>query len=294
MRIVFIGAVEFSLRTLQHLGAIGASVVGVCTLRQSAFNADHVDLSGHCAEHGIPCIHTEDIHAPAALEWIAGCQPDVIFCFGWSRLLRKPVLELAPLGVVGFHPAALPRNRGRHPIIWALVLGLSETASTFFFMDEGADSGDILSQRSIVIDPQDDARSLYDKVVATALQQIGEFVPQLAAHANPRIPQDVARSNSWRKRGRADGLIDWRMSASSIHNLVRGLTHPYVGAEFQLAGQTCKVWKSRVVAAVPANIEPGKVIGHDEARKPIIKCGEEALCLVETEPEFAPVCGAYL
>jgi len=58
----------------------------------------------------------------------------------------KESLDLPHLGVIDFHPAALPANRGRHPIIWALVLGLQETASTFFFMDEGADSGDIISQ----------------------------------------------------------------------------------------------------------------------------------------------------
>ena len=294
MRIVFIGAVEFSLRALQYLGEHGASVVGVCTLRQSTFNADHVDLSDYCTQKDIPCKYVEDIHAPTTLEWIARCRPDVIFCFGWSRLLRKPVLELAPLGVIGFHPAALPQNRGRHPIVWALVLGLSETASTFFFMDEGADSGDILSQRRIVIDPQDDARSLYDKVVASAIEQIGEFVPQLAKRAYLRTPQDTSQANSWRKRSRADGVIDWRMSANSIHNLVRGLTHPYVGAEFQIGGQTCKVWKSRVVTTASDNIEPGKVIGYDATGKPIVKCGEAALCLVETEPEFVSVCGAYL
>ena len=62
------------------------------------------------------------------------------------------ILDLAPLGIIGFHPAALPRNRGRHPIVWALVLGLEETASTFFFMDKGADTGDILSQEKIKTD----------------------------------------------------------------------------------------------------------------------------------------------
>jgi methionyl-tRNA formyltransferase len=294
MRIVFVGSVEFSLHALQHLGVIGASVVGVCTLRQSVVNADHVDLSNYCAQNNIPCIYAQDMHAPVSLDWIANCQPDVIFCFGWSQLLKKSVLELAPLGVIGFHPAALPNNRGRHPIVWALVLGLKETASTFFFMDEGADSGDILSQRSIVIDPHDDARSLYDKVVATALKQIGEFVPQLTARAYPRIPQDAAQSNIWRKRGRTDGLIDWRMSAHSIHNLVRALTGPYVGAELHLDGQFYKVWKSRIVTDIPANIEPGKVIGYDATGSPIVKCGEQALCLMETEPEFAPASGTYL
>jgi methionyl-tRNA formyltransferase len=83
------------------------------------------------------------------------------------------------LGVVGFHPAALPENRGRHPLIWALVLGLEETASTFFFMDEGADSGDLLSQRRISIEPADDAGSLYARITEVAMCQIREFVPLL-------------------------------------------------------------------------------------------------------------------
>ena len=294
MRIVFIGSVEFSLHALRHLREIGASVVGVCTLEHSNLNSDHVNLYSYCSQYGIPCLYAEDINALSTLEWIAACKPDVIFCFGWSRLLKKPILELAPLGVIGFHPAALPRNRGRHPIIWALVLGLSETASSFFFMNEGADSGDILSQRAVRIDSCDDARSLYDKLVKTALQQISEFVPQLITRSNPRIPQDSTQSNNWRKRSKADGLIDWRMSAYSIHNLVRALTHPYVGAEFRGTSYNFKVWRSCVVESKLINVEPGKVIGMDNAGKPIVKCGEEALCLLEIEPDVTFLIGEYL
>ena len=88
-----------------------------------------------------------------------------------SNSLEK-ILSKSPIGVIGFHPAALPANRGRHPIIWSLALGLKSTASTFFFMDKNVDSGDILSQASIKISDSDDARSLYDKVTKTALSQI--------------------------------------------------------------------------------------------------------------------------
>ena len=63
-----------------------------------------------------------------------------------------------------FSPGLTPQNRGRHPIIWTLALGLCETGSTFFFMDEGADSGDILSQKKITILPEDNAGSLYQKL----------------------------------------------------------------------------------------------------------------------------------
>ena len=87
------------------------------------------------------------------------------------------MLTLPSLGLVGYHPALLPQNRGRHPIIWALALGLEETGSTFFFMDEGADTGDILSQRRVPITPEDDAGTLYDKLTTTALDQINAFCP---------------------------------------------------------------------------------------------------------------------
>ena len=65
------------------------------------------------------------------ISFITEKSPDVIYCFGWSHILSKKILKLPPYGVVGFHPAELPNNRGRHPIVWALFLGLKKTASTF-------------------------------------------------------------------------------------------------------------------------------------------------------------------
>lgn len=293
MRIVFIGTVEFSKRVLEHLVAIGADVAGVCTLAVSPFSADHVDLSGLARKHGIPWHYADDINSAASLAWIGEQAPDIIFCFGWSRLLKADLLALAPMGVVGFHPAALPANRGRHPLIWALVLGLKRTASTFFFMDAGADSGDILSQAPVVIAPSDDARDLYDKITAVALAQIADFVPRLANGTAGLTVQDHALANTWRKRGRADGQIDWRMSADTVHNLVRGLARPYVGAHFVVSDSDVKVWRSAIVSDTADNIEAGKVLGTRDGCV-IVKCGSGALHLLETEPPFSRSAGSYL
>lgn len=293
MRIVFIGAVEFSRRALRRLLDNGAEVVGVCTLRESSFNSDFADLSALCESRGVPWRHTPDINAPATVAWIKQLRPDVVFCFGWSRLVGTDLLRAAPLGVVGYHPAALPANRGRHPLIWALALGLKTTASTFFFMDEGADSGDVLSQRPIAIDDDDDAGTLYAKMTDVALAQLDEFVPQLASGNYPRRAQSHEGANVWRKRGRQDGQIDWRMSAVAIHNLVRALTKPYCGAHFTAAGADFKVWKCAVVDDVPDNIEPGKVLAVDGIG-PLIKCGAGAIRLLQSEPAFHPKAGDYL
>lgn len=293
MRILFIGAVEFSASALRELIAMNANLVGVCTLAESALNADHVDLTPIAKQAKIPVSYTPDINSEETLAWIRECAPDVIFCFGWSRLIRAPLLALPRLGVVGFHPSALPANRGRHPLIWALVLGLSETASTFFFMDEDADSGDILSQSPIAIDPTDDASSLYTRVTQLAMTQIRDFVPKLLDGSFERLSQGGGRANSWRKRGASDGRIDWRMAAKSIHNLVRGLAHPYVGADFEYQDRSIKVWRSEIEMDVPENIEPGKVLDVGEFGI-LVKTGIGGIRLCELEPEINVNIGGYL
>ncbi len=293
MRIVFIGAVAFSARALRELIEMQAEIVGVCTLKESAFNTDHEDLAPIASGSGIPVLYAPNLDDSESLDWIRERSPDVIFCFGWSRLLAAALLALPPMGVIGFHPTALPANRGRHPLIWALVLGLRETASTFFFMDEKADSGDLLSQVTVPIGELDDAAQLYERVTDVAMTQLHDIVPRLAQGDIQLQPQDPEAASTWRKRGAADGRIDWRMAAENIHNLVRGLTRPYVGAHFDYREQPIKVWKIAIVAEAPAHIEPGKVLSVDEDGV-LIKAGSGAVRLLDYTPRLSFRLGEYL
>lgn len=293
MRIIFIGSVALSARALLALIAMRANVIGVCTLKESKFNSDHQNLAPIADKAGIPVRYTPKVNSSKNIAWIRSLKPDVIFCFGWSQMLSSPLISLPPLGVIGFHPAALPANRGRHPIIWALVLGLKETASSFFFMDETADSGDLLSQVILPIHPTDDAESLYLRITDVAVEQLHEFVPRLASGEIKRIPQNHQLANVWRKRGVPDGGIDWRMTAECIHNLVRGLTRPYVGAHFNYAEQQFKVWKTDIKYDVPENLEPGKVLAVDESSV-LIKAGTGAIRLLEYTPNVQLKPGDYL
>ena len=179
MKSIFIGTVEFSKLALERLCSIGQEISLVITRRRSDVNSDFADITDLCRKFNIETLFIEDVGYNDLVKIIKKINPEVIFCFGWSQLIKKEILDLPKVGVIGFHPALLPYNRGRHPIIWALALGLKETGSTFFFMDEGADTGDIISQRIIPIDYLDDARSLYDKISDMALRQIEEFVPKL-------------------------------------------------------------------------------------------------------------------
>jgi methionyl-tRNA formyltransferase len=301
MRVCLIGCVEFSdyaLRKVLELEKSGfCEVVGVITKSDSSFNSDFVDLGKRVLKSGKSksCIHYYKDEA-SIINFLNDAVPDIIYCFGWSTLLRRSILSIPSKGVIGFHPAKLPENRGRHPIIWALSLGLTETASTFFKMDEGADSGQILSQKPVPILESDNARSLYDKIVEIALEQIEEFTQELVANSETFIDQKHSLANYWRKRSAKDGVIDWRMDATSIRNLIRALSRPYPGAEFHLGdAEVYKVWSSTVdQEAAPVNFEPGKVLNNDNGRL-LVKCGgDTALWLEEVEPKLQLQSNAYL
>ncbi len=258
---IFIGCVESSYQILKHMLKNGYLVSGVVTMEQSAANSDFHSLVSLSEEYKIDCYCTQNINDSDTLDFIRSKKPDVIYCFGWSRLIGKDLLSLPPYGIIGFHPAEIPMNRGRHPLIWAIALGLDKTASTFFVMDEGADTGDIISQEEIIIDYQDDASSLYEKVLETAKEQVLDFTDKLSADTLVRNPQDPKIGNTWRKRGKYDGQIDWRMSSDAIYNLVRALTHPYVGAHFVYKDKEIKVWKCTAqITDKYRNLEPGKVL----------------------------------
>lgn len=294
MKILFIGSVKLSYHLLEKVADVGGNVIGVCSHKNPSLNGDYCDLGSYAKKHGIACHYAEDINAPESIKWISELSPDIIFCFGWSRLLKKEALSIAPMGVVGFHPSALPRNRGKHPVIWALALGLDKTASTFFFLDEGVDSGDILSQVMIPIDGCDDAKTLHHKICLSALKQIGELVPMLSDGSYTREVQDHSNASVWRRRTKIDGMIDWKMSAVTINNLVKALSCPYGGATFQYNNFEYKLWKTELVEFDIRNIEPGKVIDIIDRQFPLIKCGEHAVKIMKTEPELRVTKGAYL
>jgi methionyl-tRNA formyltransferase len=260
MRIIFIGSVYFSRVMLEKLIELKANVVGVITKEHSSFNADFEDLSVIARKHHIPSSYVQNINNTSSIEWIRNLNADVIFCFGWSNLIKKDILNLCPLGVIGFHPALLPDNRGRHPLIWAKVLGLTKSGTSFFFMDEGADTGDLLDQKDFQILFEDTASTIYQKMIDDALEQVESFLPKLQNGSYQRVKQNNS-GNTWRKRGAVDGLIDFRMTSEAICNLVRGLSQPYAGAHCISNGEEIKIWEVEIEKYDLQNIEPGKVLG---------------------------------
>jgi methionyl-tRNA formyltransferase len=297
IRLALIGCVASSQVALNTLLAIDRSridLVGIITRRASSFNSDYCDLSLVARENNIPILFIEDLQTDAQqADWLRKLQVELIFTIGWSRLLPSDILSVPSRGVIGFHPAALPANRGRHPLVWALSLGLNQTASSFFLMGSGIDDGPIISQYEVQIAATDTAKTLYEKILALIPNQITEILDGVIEGTLVPTPQQENGANYWRKRRLDDGQIDWRMSATSIYNLVRAIAKPYPGAHLIFNKQIVKVWRCTVELSLQNNLEPGKVLVV-EGREVVIKTGDGAIRIIEHEFTDLPLVGDYL
>jgi methionyl-tRNA formyltransferase len=298
IKIGFIGCVESSavgLNSLLSNNNADYQVVGVVTKKFSSFNSDFVDLSSICIEHSVPYLYAGENKSNTVEDFMQKLQPDIIFCVGWSYLLNSDLLNIPKYGVLGFHPADLPANRGRHPIIWAIALGLKSTSSTFFKMDLGADTGPIVNQVKIKIKSHYNARNLYDEILNTVSCQVTQIAEDMVAGKLNFVDQDHSKSNVWRKRGINDGVIDFRMTAEDIHNLVRALSSPYPGADVKIESDVYKIWKSELISSrYPKNIEPGSILEIDEDRLLVKAAGMSALYIWNKELGEKLIVGDYI
>lgn len=291
--IVFIGCVESSFAYLETLIQENVHIIGAISKPSSNFNSDFKSLEPLCNTHDIPLHLTMNINNEHTINWVKELNPDVIFCFGWSQLIKKELLHIPNFGIVGYHPADLPNNKGRHPLIWALVLGLKETGSTFFMMDELADNGGIISQSPININYEDNAQTVYQKMIKTGQSQIKAIIQSINNKTFPKIIKKNSQGNHWRKRNKDDGQIDFRMTSNAIYNLVRALYHPYPGSHVLYNNQEIKIWKVKEVNEYQPNIECGKIL--DVSKKEIlVSCYQSAILIVDHEFKTLPKIGEYL
>ena len=268
---------------LEAAGA-GAEVVGVVTLPGPV----DPDRSGQCsfdeaaARVGARLIETPDVNDPATVAAVAALEPELILVVGWSQLVRGPFIATASRGVYGMHPTLLPAHRGRAPIPWSIILGLTATGVTLFqIVDPTADSGPIVGQVVVPIAPDETATTLYERVNDAHLELVRRFVPALLAGTAPHIPQDVRRASAWPRRTPADGIVDWSTRAAFLDAWVRAQTRPYPGAFTFLGDDKVVLWRGRAVAD-DGGAPVGTVLAHDDGGV-VVRCGDGALLVEEAE-----------
>jgi methionyl-tRNA formyltransferase len=233
MRIVFMGTPEFAMPSLEALLKSNDRVVGIVTQpdrprgRGQHLSPSPVKIIAQ-REH-IPVLQPTKMKEPAFLAELSAWKPDVIVVTAFGRILPPAILSLPPCGCINVHGSLLPKYRGAAPIQWALINGETETGITTMLMDEGMDTGAMLLQAAIPIDPEDTAGSLAPRLADLGGRLLVETLAQLKSGTLTPRPQDESRATLAPLLKKEDGAINWTMSAQAIANRIRGLT-PWPGA----------------------------------------------------------------
>jgi len=233
MRVVFMGTPAFAVPSLEALANSDHKVVGVVTQPDRPKGRGQAVVSCPVKElalsRGLPVRQPDKIKSPEFLQQLSEWKPDVIAVTAFGRILPRTILDLPPMGCVNVHGSLLPAYRGAAPIQWALIHGDTETGITTMVMDEGMDTGAVLLQQTIPIEPEDTALELGDRMALAGGALLVETLTRLAAQTVVPRAQDHSRATMAPLLKKEDGVIDWTQSATEIANRIRGLS-PWPGS----------------------------------------------------------------
>lgn len=279
LRIVFMGTPEFAVATLKTLVENHHTIVGVITApdkpagRGQKLNESAVKQYAVLQNLNIlqPTNLKDEIFLADLKALHANLQIVVAF-----RMLPKVVWQMPAYGTFNLHASLLPNYRGAAPINWAIINGETQTGVSTFFIDDKIDTGEMIMQESIAIEPDDNAGSLHDKLMVLGSQLVLKtvaLIQQGSVNTTPQIEfQDIKTAY---KLNKDNCKIDWNESLTHIHNKIRGLS-PYPGAWCSLINGndsiSIKIFKSEIE---PSNhdFETGTVIASKQDLKVAVKNG---------------------
>lgn len=284
MRIVFMGTPEIAVPSLERLISDGHDLCAVVTQpdrpkgrgKKLAFSP----VKEAAMRHGLEILQPEKASQPDFLDRLRELNPDLIVVIAFGQILRKEVLDLPKYGCVNVHVSLLPKYRGAAPINWSIINGEEKTGVTTMFMDEGLDTGDIIKTREFRLDDEINAGQLHDIMMEEGADVLSQTVKAIEDGTAERIRQNDDESTYAPMMDRNLGHIDFKKSAVSIHNLVRG-TVPWPGAWCESPYGKIKIWKTRIGQG-QTDREPGTIVSVDKQGIEVA-CGMGMLLIEEIQ-----------
>jgi methionyl-tRNA formyltransferase len=249
MRIVFLGTPDFAVASLEALVNNNFNVVAVVTAPDKpAGRGMHVQQSAvkqFAILKGIPVLQPEKLKNPDFIEQLKAFKADVQIVVAF-RMLPQIVWEMPPLGTINVHGSLLPQYRGAAPINWAIINGEKETGVTTFKLQHAIDTGNILLQEKIAIEPKDTIGTMYNKLkdlgAVVLIKTLNQMIyGSLKEHPQQQIIEDLQTLHHAPKIFTETCQIDFNKPVEAIHNLIRGLS-PIPAAFTHLQGKKMKIF----------------------------------------------------
>jgi methionyl-tRNA formyltransferase len=293
MKIIFAGTPEFAAVALQALHEAGFEIPLVLTQpdrpagRGMQLHASPVKQ--FALAHDIPVAQPVSLRmngkypeaAKEAHELLRATPHDVMVVAAYGLILPRSVLDMPKYGCINIHASLLPRWRGAAPIHRSIEAGDAETGVTIMQMEEGLDTGPMLSMERLPIATDDTTGSLHDKLAALGSKMIVEAMRKLEQGGLSSTPQPDEGANYAAKITKEEAALDFSQSAESIARKIRAF-NPFPGASASFNGVAVKLWRANAVQTAPG-VAPGQVIAAGAQTDVIVACGEGALRVTELQ-----------
>jgi len=276
------GSPEFALPSLRTLTR-HFPIVGVVTQpdrpagRKRLLTPPPVKILAE--ELGLPVIQPERVKDPSAMQTLTAWEPEIIVVVAFGQILRAVVLDLPKFGCINVHASLLPRWRGAAPIQAAILAGDEQSGVSIMRMDHGVDTGPILSQWALPIQPEEPAGSLSERLAELGATQLLETLPAYLSGDLRPVPQPDSGITYAPLLKKEDGLLDLTRPAPALSRQIRAF-NPWPGAYFPWKGQPLKVHRAHAILSIP--ILPGEHLIYQSL--PALGTGDGLLILDKVQP----------
>lgn len=287
MKILFMGTPEISAIALKKLIDDGHNVVAVVTREDKPRGRGNVmtptPTKTLALENNIPVYEPKTLKDEAFFALLEDIAPELIVVVAFGKILPTSVLEFPKYGCINLHVSLLPKYRGAAPMQRAIIEGESETGVTVMYMDEGLDTGDIISVEKFSIGPEDNFEDIHDRSALVGGELLSKTIREMEKGNTVRIPQDSSLATYAAKIEKSDCKIDFSKSNKALDCQIRGVT-PIPGAFAYLGGKMLKITKAYLAEG---DGEAGEVIALDGngSGSFTVACGEGALKVTAVIPE---------
>lgn len=263
LKIIFMGTPEFAVPSLAMLVKNDVNVVAVITAPDKPQGRGQKlvfsPVKACALQHNIPVLQPTNLKSPAFLEELKSFQADlqVVVAF---RMLPEAVWNMPRHGTFNLHASLLPQYRGAAPINWAIINGEKETGVTTFFLRHDIDTGSIIFQEKEVIGEDDDAGSLYERLMNKGARLVLKTVQAIQSGNYPSVPQPgEVQVKHAPKIFKETCKIEWNQPAEHVRNFVRGLC-PYPAAWTAIGGKNFKIYRTTAVSENTSTGQAGDLI----------------------------------
>ena len=287
MKLIFMGTPDYAAQSLEAIIQAGHEVLLAVTQPDKPKGRSGelipTPVKELALKHGIPVFQPERIKRPEAVAELRKYDAEVFVVAAFGQILSQEILDMPKHGCLNVHASLLPKYRGASPIQRVILEGEAKTGITIMQMDAGIDTGDILYQKEIPIEDDDDYETLSDKLSALGGQAIVEAMELLAQGKLTATPQDDAQSCYAPLISKEMGKLDFSKSAISIDRQIRSMT-PWPSAFTKWKGKQLKVWKAVPEKGSEKAATPGEVT---EVTKDsfVVATGDGSLRILELQLE---------